>query len=72
MNTCSFFLFIVVLLVWNAVDTTIHIVVNGDWVDPDTPQEYRHTKALTRGDHREFKLVRVLLLLLLLFLLRDG
>jgi hypothetical protein len=48
----DFVLFVLLLL-------TITVVsINGDWVDPDTPQQYRQTKALTKGDHREFKLVR--------------
>jgi hypothetical protein len=28
------------------------------WIDPDTPQQYRTTEPLTKGDDREFQLVR--------------
>ncbi|GKY95287.1 hypothetical protein MPSEU_000490600 [Mayamaea pseudoterrestris] len=28
-----------------------------DWVDPDTPQNMRSVRALTKGDHRQYELV---------------
>jgi hypothetical protein len=31
--------------------------VRASWVDPDTPKAARKTKALSRGDHREYELV---------------
>lgn len=31
--------------------------IHSGWVDPDTPDEFRLTKALTQGDNREFSLV---------------
>ena len=31
---------------------------SGSWVDPDTPEKFQATRALSDGDDREFKLVR--------------
>ena len=31
--------------------------VQADWVDPDTPEAGRKTKALSPGDNREYELV---------------
>lgn len=32
-------------------------LVQGSWVDPDTPKAGRTTKPLTKGDNREYELV---------------
>ena len=42
--------------------TTVMVVVQADWIDPDTPEQYYSTQPLTTGDEREFQLVRCFLL----------
>lgn len=37
---------------------TVSLRCDGGWVDPDTPIHYQMTEAMTRGDDRQYKVVR--------------
>ena len=46
-----------VLLAATFVFSLLFLNVDGSWVDPDTPERFRKTEALTKGDDRKYELV---------------
>jgi hypothetical protein len=55
---CVYVLRLMCDFLWVATVTHFVLRVQGDWIDPDTPQQYYSTQPLTSGDHRNYRLVR--------------
>jgi len=49
-----------VLLAATLVFSSLFLHTDASWVDPDTHKKFRRTEALTKGDDREYELVREL------------